>query len=72
MDQKHKDKDYLFILTSAWVAFVVLIKFLEHHKAFNHVQLRFRFDLYVILPLLVLFTIYMLWKHWDDLDDNSS
>jgi hypothetical protein len=72
MDQPHKDKDYLFVLTSAWIAFVVLLKFLEHHRAFNEVEVGFRYDLYIILPMLVFFTIYVLWKHWDDLDDNSS
>jgi hypothetical protein len=70
MEQKHKDKDYLYVLTSAWIAFVLLMKFLEHLKAFNKVNMGFRFDLYIILPLLIRFTIYFHWKHWDDLDDD--
>lgn len=70
MEPKHRNKDYLFVLTSAWIAFIVLLKFFEHQKAFNKVDVGFRIDLYVALPLVVLFTIYILWKHWDDLDDD--
>ncbi len=71
MEPEHKNKDYLFVLTSVWIAFMVMLKFLEHQQAFNKIKVGFRVDLFIILPLLLIFTIYILWKHWDDLGDDS-
>jgi hypothetical protein len=67
-----KQKNSLFTLTAIWLAFVVFLKIMEHQRAFNNVQIGFRFDLYVILPILLIVTIIILWKNWDDMDDGKN
>lgn len=67
-----KQKNYLFSLTAIWLIFVVCLKIVEHQRAYNKIQFGFRFDLYIILPILIIATFIIIWKNWDNLEDGDS
>ncbi len=67
-----KQKNYLFNLIAIWLAFVVFLKIMEHQRAYNDVQFGFRFDLYIVFPVLIIISIIVLWKNWDDMNDGEN
>jgi hypothetical protein len=67
-----KQKNYLYILCSMWLAFAVFLKLMEHQRAYNDVQLGFRYDLCIVFPILLIISIIVLWKNWDDMNDDEN
>jgi hypothetical protein len=67
MDAKQKNDG--FLLTALWIAFLIGVKIVEHQRAFGKVEMKFRFDLFVVFPILLVVTLYYLWKHWREMDD---
>ncbi len=65
-----QNNDWL-VLTALWVSFIIFVKLMEHFRAYKDLELGFRFDLFVVLPILLLVTGFIVWRNWDDVNNDN-